>query len=254
MTKVQQIYDSLREIAPLEAAKPGDRVGFLVGHASQDVAKALFALDITDEVIDEAVELGAGLIVSHHPVFFTLEDVTDATRDGATVLRLAQEWIAAICMHTNLDAAEGGVNDSLAVALGLREITRFCADGCGRAGLLDVPMDVQAFAARCKTALGSGVIRFNGSGRPVKHVCVASGSGFSSFAEARAWGVDTFVCGEAKHSAFLDAAHAGINLLECGHHATEVVVFQNMIPVLKGRFPEIEFVLSERQGEPYDCL
>ncbi|MCL2031131.1 MAG: Nif3-like dinuclear metal center hexameric protein, partial [Oscillospiraceae bacterium] len=102
--------------------------------------------------------------------------------------------------------------------------------------------------------LGSGAVRVHDAGRPVSRVCVASGAGFSAFEEARAWGADTFVCGEAKHSAFLDAAHAGINLLDCGHHATEVVVFKPLIAALRRQFPAVEFRLSERQGEPYYCI
>lgn len=254
MITVQSIYNALCEIAPLEIAVPGDRVGFLVGRAEQSITKVLFALDITDDVIAEARDWGARLIVAHHPVFFTLEDVTGSDRSGKTVLHLAEAGIAAVCMHTNLDAAEGGVNDALAAALGLRKISRFCADGCGRAGVLDAPVGVADFAARCKAALGSGVVRYHDVGKPVENVCVASGSGFNAFAEARAWGADTFVCGEAKHSAFLDAAHAGINLLDCGHYATEVIGFHTLLPTLKKRFADIEFRLSERQKEPYQCI
>lgn len=254
MIQVQQIYDALCKIAPLEEAKPGDRVGLLVGRAQLEISRVLCALDITKDVIEEAIRFGARLIVAHHPVFFTLEGITGTSREGETVLRLAETGLAAICMHTNLDAAQGGVNETLATILGLRQITHFCADRCGRAGILDRPEDVLSFAARCKAALRCGVVRFYDAKRPVSRICVASGAGFSEFEEAYAWGADTFVCGEAKHSAFLDAAQAGINLLDCGHHATEAVVFQTLVPTLQEIFPSVEFRLSEQQGEPYRCI
>ncbi|MDR1736162.1 MAG: Nif3-like dinuclear metal center hexameric protein [Oscillospiraceae bacterium] len=254
MTAIE-VYNEIHALAPTELAASWDKVGFLTGRRGADVSKLLCALDITAEVIAEAAEWGAQMILSHHPLFFTLETVTDATAEGELLLTLAENGIAAVCMHTNLDAASGGVNDALALRLGLENIAPFCRDGCGRSGTLSVPEGVSEFASRCKKALKSGVVRFYDAGRPVKRVCVASGSGFAEFPEALESGADTFVSGDIKMSGFLAARHHKINLLDCGHYATEVTVFDTLIPALAARMPGVEIRLSERQGEPFSvCL
>lgn len=254
MTTVATVYEALKMIAPSEMALSWDRIGLLVGRGDKPVTKVLCALDVTGEVIDEAVSWGAELIVAHHPVFFSLETVSGETREGETVLQLAERGLSAICMHTNLDAAKDGVNEALAELIGLRDITGYCADGCGRAGILERPMDAESFAKHCKAALGSVAVSFHDAGKPVKRVCVASGSGFDVFPEAMRYGADTFVSGDLKMSAFLEARHFGVNLLECGHFETEVVVFQKLIPTLQARFPQIKIKRSERQTVPYRCV
>lgn len=251
MKTISDVFDAMKELAPLELALSWDKVGLLVGRLNAPVSKVLCALDVTGEVVEEAAEWGAELIVAHHPVFFSLESVNGETREGETILRLAERKIAAICMHTNLDAAQGGVNDALAEIIGLNDITGYCADGCGRAGILERPMDTESFAKHCKATLGSVAVSFHDAGKPVRRVCVASGSGFDVFPEVVRYGADTFVTGDLKMSAFLEARHFDVNLLECGHFSTEVVVFRNVIPALSARFSDVEIRLSERQAEPY---
>ncbi len=117
MATVQDIFSFLAKKAPVEKKLDFDNVGLLVGRSDRPVSRIVLALDIVDEVIEEAIALGADLIVSHHPLFFSLKTVTDASWTGNRALTLAENRIAAICMHTNLYAAVGGVNDSLMVAL-----------------------------------------------------------------------------------------------------------------------------------------
>ncbi len=95
-------------------------MGLLVGRPGREVQKVLVALDVTEQTAEEAAQWGAELIVSHHPVIFhPAKRVTDQDPDGRLLLRLLESGLAAVCMHTNLDAAIGGVNDALAAALGL---------------------------------------------------------------------------------------------------------------------------------------
>ena len=119
MIKVVDILKALEKVAPVHLAADYDNVGFIVGHKESPADKIIVALDITGDVIDEAIQTGARLIVSHHPIIFgSRSTVTDCDVTGALVLKLIENGISAICMHTNLDSAKGGVNDALAEALG----------------------------------------------------------------------------------------------------------------------------------------
>ena len=112
MVIINDIYAFLNEIAPVRYQMDFDNAGFLVGDGGTAVKNALLALDITDAVIAEAIELRAQLIVSHHPLIFTpLRHATTDDLAGRKVLTMARHGISAICMHTNLDIADGGVND-----------------------------------------------------------------------------------------------------------------------------------------------
>ena len=109
-----------------------------MGRREAETDKILVALDITQEVVEEAQKLGCQLIVSHHPVIFhPVKVLTDESVTGRTLLALAEAKIAAICCHTNLDAAQDGVNDCLAQALGLQEVAQLHPDGVDRAGRTD---------------------------------------------------------------------------------------------------------------------
>ena len=170
MATVNEIYALLDQKAPFRTQLGFDNAGFLVGHGEQTVTNVLVALDITPEVIEEAIERGVQLIVAHHPVIWDkLGRVTDESVTGRKILTLIEHGIAAICAHTNLDAAQGGVNDALAQAVGLIDPVPLEVDGTdenglpygiGRVGELSGgPMSVQAFAQRAKDGLRLGGIR-----------------------------------------------------------------------------------------------
>lgn len=119
MATVKNIFDFLNGIAPVEIAESYDNPGILAGDPEAEVTKALIALDITTEVAGEAAKKGAQLIISHHPVIF--HPLKAVLNKGATapLWQLAVHNLAAVCMHTNLDMAMGGVNDALAFSLSL---------------------------------------------------------------------------------------------------------------------------------------
>ena len=122
MPTAGEIEAALYELAPRALAAEWDNVGLLAGRADREVRKILVSLDITEAVAEEAERMGADLIVSHHPlIFHPAKSVTDRDPAGRLLLRLIGAGLSAVCMHTNLDAAFGGVNDALAAALGLEE-------------------------------------------------------------------------------------------------------------------------------------
>ena len=189
MPTVHDVFAYLNEKAPVSGKMEFDNVGLLVGRREMMVHKILTALDITDEVIAEAAELGAELVVSHHPLFFSLKTVTDGTGEGAHVLALAENRLAAICMHTNLDAADGGVNDALMAALG-GDVTGILEPdtGIGRVGMLDRETAFSDFLRFTKDVLRSNGLRYHDAGRPVRKIAVCGGSGGGDIGLAAAAG------------------------------------------------------------------
>ena len=124
MTTVADILDVLEALAPYSMKMDWDNVGLLCGSRKKEVEQVLVALDPFEDVCDEAVEWGADVIVTHHPLIFRpVANVTDETSVGRIIERLCSAGICAVNAHTNLDCAPGGVNDELAAVLGLRDVT-----------------------------------------------------------------------------------------------------------------------------------
>ncbi|MGM9614465.1 MAG: Nif3-like dinuclear metal center hexameric protein [Oscillospiraceae bacterium] len=250
MPTVGELYAVLAEKAPPALKLDFDNVGLLVGRADRAVNKVIAALDITDEVITEAVCEKAELIVSHHPLFFELKSVTDATWTGERALTLAENRIAAICMHTNLDAARGGVNDALLAALGADYTDELDEKSLiGRVGELPEAVSLADFLSTVKTALGGNGLRYHDAGRPVHRVAVCGGSGGGEIALAYAAGCDTYVTADIKYDPFLEAKHLGINLIDADHFCTENVVIPVLRDWLREAFPEVDVVISRIHGQ-----
>lgn len=246
MQTVEAIYEYLRELAPLELQMDFDNAGFLVGHSKAQVSRVLLALDVTSQVAGEAAECGCQMIVSHHPVIFeAIKELTDRTATGAALLLLAEERIAVVSMHTNLDIAPGGVNDVLLAALGA-ELSGELEDGCGRVGFLREEQGMAQFLTLCKEALDTDGLRYYDSGRPARHIAVMGGSGGSSVRTAFDKGCDTYVTSDIKYHQFLEAKELGMNLIDGDHYGTENLVIPALCDKLSAHFPDVEFIVSGR--------
>ena len=216
---VKELYDMIDRIAPFSTQMEGDNSGFLVGSAAQEVTGILFALDVTEPVIEEAAALSAQLIVTHHPLMFDpLRTLTDDDYEARLIRRLAREDISLIAAHTCLDRSPGGVNDTLAELCGLTEVT---GEGFFRCGLLPAPLSVWEYAEQLKAALRTEVRLMGPGDAVIRKVGLCSGSGGSEWPAAAETGCDAFVSGEIKHHFGLAMAGSGIVGLECGHFATE---------------------------------
>lgn len=258
MTTVRQVYEAMQAIAPLELAEHWDNPGLLVDCGGQ-MHRVLAALDITPEVVAEAAAKQCEMIVSHHPVIF---DPLKKIGPQDVPFQLVQAGISAICMHTNLDAAEGGVNEVLAGIFGMRDWEVF-ADGCGRVGEVD-PITVPELARKAQAVLGgrcnrprSGPavqVKFADTGRTVKRLAVISGAGGSMFEDALAVRADCLLTGEANHHAAIDAVRLGLSLVVAGHYATEFPVCAAIADRLRAAFPELEVRVSGENRDPYTYL
>ena len=255
---VKDVFAYLNEIAPVEMGVAQDNVGHLIGRGDRPVNRVLIALDITEEVIQEAVDIKSELIVSHHPLIFApLYRVTDQDLVGRKVLTLIRHDMAAICMHTNLDAVQGGVNDVLADALGLRERAVLCPGGedaegnpygLGRMGLLPAPLPMAEFLRKVSQVLQLAGLRYHDAGVPVHRVGLMGGSGSGEFGRAAMLGCDTYIAGDIKYHTFLEARELGVNLIDGDHYSTENVICSPLRDWLWGRFPQLEVFVSRRHS------
>ena len=256
MVTVQKIYHFLDTLAPVKYQMDFDNAGFLVGDGEQPVCRILTALDITDDVISEAEELHADLIVSHHPLLFhPLKNVRSDDLAGKKVLKLAKHSISAICMHTNLDIAAGGVNDALMEALGaettcLLEPTGTDETGeplgCGRVGSLPESMPLAEFLPVLCSKLRVNGLRYVSGGRSVERIAVCGGSGGSMLELAYENACDTLITADVKYDRFLAAKELGINLIDADHFCTENVVIPVITEKLRNAFPTVAVRVSER--------
>jgi len=256
MAAVKDVFQALDRLAPFGTQLDFDNAGFLAGRSEREVRKILVALDITQAVAEEAGRWGADLIVSHHPVIFhPVKAVTDRDETGRVLLALIENRISAICAHTNLDAAQGGVNDRLAAALELASPVPFEGEHIGRMGQAHRRgLPVREYAAFVKDRLNAAGVRFVDGGRPVEQVAVGGGSCGSMLHEAVESGCDTFVTADVKYDVFLEAKALGLNLLDAGHYATEQVVCPALVDFLQKEFPAVQVRLSEVHREAYESV
>lgn len=254
MIRVKQIEELLFDLAPRPLAQEWDNVGLLVGDGERETRRILVALDITEAVVDEAIEGGYDLIVAHHPLINCAWQAVQSVRwedsKGRLLMKLIENRISVICMHTNLDSAQGGVNDALAAALNLHGIEQLSEDGLGRIGMLSEPLPLAVFAGQVKDALHAGGVRYAiGSEKAVHRVAVGGGS-CSEFMElAAALGCDTFVTSDIKYHDFQKVGVLGLHLIDAGHYPTEDVICPVVIHEIKKAFPGVEAEKSRRHGD-----
>ena len=257
MTTVADILQYINTIAPPYMKMEWDNVGLLCGSKDQVVTKILVALDPFENVCQEAQELGAELIVTHHALIFQpIKAVTDDTETGRSIQFLCRHGISAINAHTNLDCAPEGVNDRLAKLLRLKNIQvidPMGTDDQGRPwGLLRCgevqEQSLSDFLATVKEQLGCDGLRYAGD-KPVRKVAVGGGGCGSEMMDALRAGCDTFVTADIKYNQFHDAQTLGLNLIDAGHFHTENPIVSVLAEKLSNAFPNIQVVISQKHRE-----
>ena len=248
---VQDVLRLLEQLAPPALAEDWDNVGLLV-ESKGPVTGILTVLDITDAAVEEAITGGCNLIVAHHPVIFR---PVKSLHYNNVIYKMAQAGISAICMHTNLDCAAGGTGDTLAALLGLQNVQTYAVDGdenLGRIGMLLQPMSMPQLAALCRDALHTPV-RYVENGRAVSRVAVVTGSG-DYIEDALAAGADALVTGEVGYHKALDAAAAGLGVVEAGHFGTEAPIAAVLKEKLAAAFPALPVQVSETMKDVFRTL
>ncbi len=244
MLTVKEIAAAVDGIAPAALAAEWDNTGALVD-CGGDISHVLVSLDITDEVVNEAEAAGCQLILAHHPVIFR---PIKRIATGDVVFRMVKKSISAICAHTNLDAAPGGVNDILAGIFGITDPQPFA--GLGRVGPLRTPATAEEIAAKCAAKFGAHV-KLADAGRTVQRLAVVGGSGGGLLEAALAAGADAILTGEADHHDALDCLAEGVSLIVAGHFHTEFPVVPVLASWLGKQFPQLRVSVSRRNRDPF---
>lgn len=245
MTSVKEIYEYINTFAPFETAMSFDNVGILIGDKNAQGDKILAALDATKAVIEEAVRKNIKIIVTHHPVIF--HAIKSLSSDSIPYLA-AKYGISIISAHTNLDTAENGVNDTLAVSAGVNIQKRFPED-CALTGELDKEMSCREFAESIKNSLGLNGLRFTDTGKNIKKIAVSCGAGGEGVFLAEKNGCDAIITGEIKHHLINFANDNNIAVFDLGHFQSEDMIIPLLVKKLNEQFPDTEFEQAESDSD-----
>ena len=248
--KVKDIAEILEEFAPLSWQEEWDNSGLQVGDPQAEVNGILLTLDVTDSSMDAAINSGADMIISHHPLLFSpVKSVTPATAAGDIIIRALKAGISIYSCHTSIDNAPGGVNYRLARKIGLKDICILQPlpegnAGMGCTGTLPEPMEKEKFLALLKEKFDLKVIRTNNStAETIRTVAVCGGAGFSLLDKAISRGADTFITGDLKYHNFGEAPR-GMLLADIGHFESEVQILKLFYELITEKFPKFA-VLTE---------
>lgn len=240
MLDVRTVFDALEWLAPCGTKEEWDNVGLMVGSLSSQIKGILIALDCTEGVINEAVESGANLIITHHPFIFNPVNKIDYDNlIGEKIRKLIKNDINVISMHTNLDKAIGGVNDTLCQAIDLYNIENITDEqlSLGRIGELKKSMTLKDFAGYVKQKLNAPVVKYIGSDEKlIKKVAVVSGSGSEFYGEAIRKNADVFLTSEVKHNIAVEVMDKDFAIIDAGHFETENVITEKLKMFLQEKF------------------
>jgi dinuclear metal center YbgI/SA1388 family protein len=258
MPTVGEIAHVLEQLAPLALAEDWDNVGLLVGDADWPAGRVMTCLTITPETVAEAVERGAQLIVSHHPLpFRPVQSITSATTVGRLLLKLIRSSIAVYSPHTAFDSASAGINQHIAIGLGLQEIRPLMPSaidaevGAGRYGLVGEPLTLGELAQRTKDFLNADAVRIVGrDASPVTRIAIACGSGGSLLEPAVAAECDALVTGELTFHACLEAEARGVKAVLAGHFASERFALLSLADYLTDQLADVEVWASGAERDP----
>jgi GTP cyclohydrolase I len=238
---------------PKQLAYDWDNVGLQVGTLNKPVKKVLVTLDVTPDVVREAIALKADFLISHHPLIFKpVYNVLVESPRGWMIQKLLAHGIPLYSMHTNYDLSEGGMNDVLAAKLGIREPKLLDeTEKIGRYGQI-APTLLDDYIRFVKDALQADHVRLiGGTSKPIEVVGVSGGSGSNHINEARRRGCDLYITGDVTYHSALDAVQMGQIVLDVGHYAEQV--FKAAIAEeLRREFPDLTVVTSQIDTNPYE--
>jgi dinuclear metal center YbgI/SA1388 family protein len=256
MPTIAAIATFLEQLAPFRLAEDWDNVGLLVGHRDRSITKVMTCLTVTPASAAEAIEAGAELIVTHHPIpFAAVKRLTADTTVGRVLLDLIAARVAVFSAHTAFDSAGEGINQRLATGLELRGIAPLAphpeGQGTGRWGWLAEPLSLGHLGQRLKRFLSIERLQLVGkSDKTVRTVAVACGAAGELIDLARQNACDAMVVGEARFHACLEAEALGIALLLPGHFASERFALECLADVLASQFPDVQVWASRCEKDP----
>lgn len=255
---VKEILDYINSFSPLKYAESFDNVGLLVGSPDTVIRGICCALDITNDVVEEAEAAGANLIIAHHPVIF---DPLKRIPAWSPVAKLIKKDISAICIHTNFDMTEGGVNESLLELLGFKSsgvLEPVHPNGLGFGAVCDMTLGFTAktLAEHCKGALDLETVRYTRGGGEIHRVAVCCGSGVNSkvMQLAREAGCDAIISGDIKHNFWIEARNCGMSLIDAGHYGTEKQAPHRIAAIITRHFSGVPVFTAATDVDPCEYV
>ncbi|HEY0826650.1 MAG TPA: Nif3-like dinuclear metal center hexameric protein [Bacilli bacterium] len=262
--KGQTVIQLFELFAPKRLALPDDKIGLQLGTLHKNIKKVMVALDVTIEVVEEAIGQQADLIIAHHAIIYRpLTGLNTDTVEGRLYEMLIKHDIAVYIAHTNLDVAEGGINDMMAAALNLTDIRILCPtdvlngkdQGIGRVGKLTLPMDLKLLSEEVKTVFKVPMVRVVGDlKRQIRKVAVLGGAGGKYVKHALFAGADVLITGDMDYHTAQEAKAAGLAIIDPGHNIEKIMKEQTadyLRSALQGKKYETKVISSLINTEPF---
>ena len=266
--KIKEILGALEDFAPLALQDGYDNAGLQIGLAEDaEATGALLCLDVTENVVDEAILRGYNLIVSHHPLLFhPVKSITSSDYVGCAIIKAIKHDIVIYSAHTNLDCAYGGVNFKMAEKLGLvspRWIvpkTSYVSGGIattageGVIASLPVPQTQKDFMERVKEIFNLRSLRVNTSSKEtIRKVALCGGSGAHLIPQAVEQGADAFITGEVGYHRFF-GHESDLLLMEIGHYESEQYTLEVLRDIISRKATSVPVYMTKMQTNPINYL
>ena len=239
--KARDIINVIEEFAPLSIQEKWDNSGLCIGSPDADVTSVLIGLDCTPELVNEAVECGADMIVTHHPLIFSgLKKISPEDQVGAAVIKAISNGISIYAAHTSADKVIAGVSGAMAAKLGLENVRILDEDGegtgLGVVGDLPEPLTAAEAVSLVKDRFALKAMR---TSRPVEgrisRVAMCGGSGGSLIGAAMASGAQLYISGDISYHNFF--TKDGFMLMDIGHYESEIEIVDILFSLLRKKFP-----------------
>ncbi len=253
--KAFEIIKAIEDFAPGRLQESWDNSGLIVGDQGRDVESVLLSLDCTPEIISEAIETGAGMIITHHPLIFKgIKRIGTETVQERMITALVKNDIVLYSMHTNIDKIAGGVSSLMAKKLGLKNLSFLLPDigsesGLGLVGDLDKGLEFQELAEHLKRVFSLKTFRFS---RPVngaiRRVAVCGGSGGSLIPEAIKAGASLYITGDLSYHSFY--CEDGFMIVDIGHYESEIDVLELLMSVILKKIPNFAVRIARNNNNP----
>ena len=243
--RLSKIIKLLEEKFPVKNAEEWDNVGLLVGDRKQEIKKLQISLDITEKVIEKAIEEKVDLIISHHPfIFGSIKKINTDSLVGRKILKLISNNISVYTLHTNLDASLGGLNDLLAEKLKLTDgkiidskIDGEEISGIGRYFRMESKIKLTKFIENLKFLLSLENVIVSGKAvetKEISKIAIVNGSGSNYWRKAKSMGAEVLITGDLKYHEALDAKEEGMVIIDIGHYESERFFYEILAKELKG--------------------
>lgn len=259
----KDMIDFMEKIAPTRNMEDWDNTGLMIGNREKVINKILLCLDVTSDVIDDAIEKDIDMIISHHPfIFKKIDRIVCNDLKGNLIYKLIKHDICVYSAHTNLDVVNDGVNIKLAQKLCLKDIVSLktkdylsnneCYFGLGAVGNLKEPMSFDKFISYVKKMLDTPYLRVVGESESmIEKVAVYCGSFDDDIQAVLHHKADILITGDLKYHTAIDALGLDMCIIDAGHYNTEKSIIPHLADVISKAFREIEVYCNNVEHDPF---